>query len=149
MSFQSTLTTWVVQLRQKNPPKIALHVKSFCFAYFLVSVVIVVALSSARSVTTQNNSWHAKISTEKLMIWWKSRVEIDVRRYAYRGAKKGYFRGVLNRGQERVKMASERESPLATPSPPLVKANEECVCLPKTVPWCIPTQHRPSSTRNI
>lgn len=42
MSFQSTLTTWVVQWRQRNPSKSALQVKSFCFAYFLVSVVIVV-----------------------------------------------------------------------------------------------------------
>ena len=145
MSFQSILTTWVVQWRQRNPSKSALHVKSFCFAYLLVSVVNVVELSSASNVTMQNNSWHATISTEKLTIWWKSRVEIVVRGYPYWGAKKGFFRGVLNRG----KMASERESPLATPSSPPVKANEESVCFPKTVPWCILTKHRPSSTCNI
>ena len=41
----------------KKPAKKVLHVQSFCFANFLIPVVVVIALSlHASSVTTLNNS---------------------------------------------------------------------------------------------
>ena len=52
-------------MMKKICPKSVLHVQSFCFAYiikpvslfiFLVSFVVLVALSSLSSVTTENNS---------------------------------------------------------------------------------------------
>ena len=74
---------------EKNLPKSVLHVQSFCFAciikpvslfIFLVSFVVLVALSSLSSVTTENNSWYVTILPEKLKkptLWWKTGDEID------------------------------------------------------------------------
>ena len=45
LPFQSLLTTLVFQWRQRSLPNIVLHIKNFCFVYFLVFVVVVVALS--------------------------------------------------------------------------------------------------------
>ena len=39
-------------------------------------------LELASIVTTQNNSWYATISPEKTTIWWKTRDEINIRRYS-------------------------------------------------------------------
>ena len=45
LPFTSRLMTLAMQWWQRNRPKSLLHVQSFCFAYFLISMVIVVALS--------------------------------------------------------------------------------------------------------
>ena len=45
LPFQSLLTMLVFQWRQRSLPNIVLHIKNFCFVYFLVFVVVVVALS--------------------------------------------------------------------------------------------------------
>ena len=56
------------------------------FIFFVSAVDVFVVLELTSRVTTQNNSWHATISPEKTTIWWKTRDEINIRRYPYREA---------------------------------------------------------------
>ena len=63
------------------PPKSVLRIQSFCFAYFLFSVIIVVALSLLVAFLCKH-FLYATIRLEKPMIWWKMcRLEINVCRY--------------------------------------------------------------------
>ena len=56
------------------------HFHSVCFTYFLVSVVVVVALISIVPLPRKTILDHGTILPEKLTIRWKTQVEIDVRR---------------------------------------------------------------------
>ena len=76
LPFQLSLTTFVVQWRQRFVPYT--HSEVYFFAYFLVSLVAVVAQAElASSVTSRKacNSWYAMISPEKPTICWKTRDE--------------------------------------------------------------------------
>ena len=59
--FQSTLTTLVVQGRQRNLPDSAMHFQGFCIAYFLVFV------EHASSVTTQKifDMWRFRLKNRR------------------------------------------------------------------------------------
>ena len=59
--FQSSLTTLVVQWRQRNLPDSAMHFQGFCIAYFLVFV------EHASSVTTQNifDMWRFRLKNRR------------------------------------------------------------------------------------
>lgn len=74
---QSSLTTIVLQWRQRNLSKSVLLVQSSCFDYFLVSVVIVLHWALPRkTLICDYSTW----KTDDLM-------EIDVRRYPYIGSR--------------------------------------------------------------
>ena len=55
LSFQSSMSTLVVQGWQRNLPNSVMNVQSFCFAYFLIFVIVVTAVLSslASSITMQ------------------------------------------------------------------------------------------------
>ena len=59
--FQSSLTTLVVQWRQRNLPDSAMHFQGFCIAYFLVFV------EHSSSVTTQKifDMWRFRLKNRR------------------------------------------------------------------------------------
>ena len=82
-----SLTTLVMQWRQRNLPKKVLHFQSFCFANFFIPVVVVIALSllvvlprntilDMRQFCVKNRRFHGKRATK----------------YPYRGSLSGDFR---------------------------------------------------------
>ena len=80
-----SLTTLVMQWRQRNLPKKVLHVQSFCFANFLIPVVVVIALSLVVVLPRKTilDMRRLRLKTDDLM---ETRDEINVRRYPYKGS---------------------------------------------------------------
>jgi len=86
-----SLTTLVMQWRQRNLPKKVLHVQSFCFANFLIPVVVVIALSLVVVLPRKTilDMRRFCLKTDDLI---ETRDKIDVRRYPYKGSLLGDFR---------------------------------------------------------
>ena len=86
---KKTLYGWYSVTNQKRAEKSARSeflLLIILFSSFLQSTSLWCLHELASSVTTQNNSWYATISLEKTTIWWKTRDEINIRRYPYREA---------------------------------------------------------------
>ena len=87
LPFQSSLTTSVVQWRKKSAKKCAARsefllclLNLFLFLLFSFPLSGFGCAELVSNVTTQNNSWYATISPEKLKnptFWWKTVDEID------------------------------------------------------------------------
>ena len=75
----------------KKPAKKVLHVQSFCFANFLIPVVVVIALSLVVVLPRKTilDMRRLRLKTDDLM---ETRDEINVRRYPYKGSLLGDFR---------------------------------------------------------
>ena len=71
-------------MTNKTARKIAARSQFLIYLLFPLRLRCCACAELASSVTTQNYSWYATILPEKPTIWWKTRDEIDVRKYPYR-----------------------------------------------------------------